>query len=241
MFTKLLFRTSTIALGIALLTAGLFFDGGTASPLDQQATPVSTLDPFQRLAEPTLPAQPSQADHGAQDYWLYCLPCHGERGQGLTDEFRETYPPDEVNCWQSGCHGKRPYEFGFSLPTQIPAVVEHSALAKFTDAAQLNAYIRATMPFWNPGSLTEDEAWRVTAFILRENDLWDDSTELNASNAVNVKILRGSFLTPIVTPPQAEAPDGNGIPVWIGLVVVGVILISLLLLILKKSRNTTTI
>jgi cytochrome c len=239
-YTKLLFRISSIAFGIALLLAGLFFDGGTAASVNQRSTPVSTLDPFERLAEPTLPAEPSQADHGAQDYWLYCLPCHGDRGQGLTEEFRETYPPDEVNCWQSGCHGKRPYEFGFTLPTQIPAVIEHSALAKFTDAAQLNAYIRATMPFWNPGSLTEEEAWRVTAFILRENDLWDASAELNAANAASVKIPRGSLLTPIVTPQQADAQQGNGIIVWVA--AAGAVLLLLLwMFVLKKSRNTTTI
>ena len=240
MFTRFLCRTGAIAFGIALLTAGLFFEGGIASSLVQQSTPVSTLDAFERLAEPTLPAQPSQADHGAQDYWLYCLPCHGERGQGLTEEFRETYPPDEVNCWQSGCHGKRPYEFGFTLPTQIPAVVDHSALAKFADAAQLNAYIRATMPYWNPGSLTEDEAWRVTAFLLRENGLLDGSTELSASNAATIKIPRGALLTPAVTPQPATIQEGNG--TLIGVIAIGaVVLIVLLMFVLKKSRNTTTI
>lgn len=240
MFTRFLFRTGSIAFGIALLTAGLFFDGGTASSVTQQPTPVSTLSPFERLAEPTLPAVPLQADHGAQDYWLYCLPCHGDRGQGLTEEFRETYPPDEVNCWQSGCHGKRPYEDGFTLPTEIPAVIGHNTLAKFADAAQLNAYIRAIMPFWNPGSLTEEEAWRVTAFILRENDLWDSSMELNASNAADVKIPRGGLLTPVVTPQPADTQGGNGTIIWV-IAAAAVVLIILLMFILKKSRNTTTI
>ena len=241
MFTRFLFRTISIALGIALLTAGLFFDDGVASPVPQQSTPVSTLSPFERLAEPTLPAAPSQADHGAQDYWLYCLPCHGDRGQGLTEEFRETYPPDETNCWESGCHGKRPYDSGFTLPTQIPAVVDHNALAKFTDAAQLNAYIRATMPFWNPGSLTEEEAWRVTAFLLRENALLDASTELDASNAADVKIPRAALLTPAVTPPPTEIQEDSSGLLWTGLAGAGVILLLSVLFILKKSRNTTTI
>jgi cytochrome c len=220
--------------------AGLFFEGGTASSVVQESTPVATLSAMERLAEPTLPAAPSQADHGAQDYWLYCLPCHGDRGQGLTDEFRETYPPDEVNCWQSGCHGKRPYEFGFTLPTQIPAVIEGQALAKFADAAQLNAYIRATMPFWKPGSLTEEESWRVTAFLLRENNLLDRSTEVNAENAASIKIPRGVLLTPAATPQPAEAQASNG--TLLGMIAVGAVGILLLLIFaLKKSRNTTTI
>jgi mono/diheme cytochrome c family protein len=238
---RLLFRTITIAFGIALLTAGLFFVGGMASSVKPQATPVNTLSPFERLAEPTLPAEPSQADHGAQVYWLSCLPCHGDKGQGLTDEFRTTYPPEEQYCWERGCHGEIPYESGFTLPKKISALIGQSALAKFSDAAQLNSYIRATMPFWNPGSLTEEEAWRVTAFILRENDLWNDTTELNASNAANVKIPRAAFLTPVATPQQVEVQNKSGALVWgISIIIVIAILI-LVMFILKKSRNTTTI
>lgn len=240
MFARFLFKTISIAFGIALLLAALFFDGGTASSFNQQATPVNTLSASERLLEPTLPAEPSQADHGAQDYWLYCLPCHGERGQGLTDEFRTTYPPEEQYCWERGCHGEAPYESGFTLPTKIPAVIGQTTLAKFSDAAQLNSYVRATMPFWKPGSLTEEEAWRVTAFVLRQNGLWSDTTQLNESNAAGVKIPRGAFLTPIATPQQAEIPNGSGGNGWV--VLIGMLLLfSALLFVLKKSRNTTTI
>lgn len=226
-----------LPLGIALLLAGLFFDRGTADSVHLQTGATPTPD---RLAEPTLPAIPSQADHGAQVYWLSCLPCHGDKGQGLTDEFRTTYPPEEQYCWNRGCHGEVPYENGFKLPMKIPALIGETTLAKFSDAAQLNAYIRAAMPFWKPGSLTEEESWRVTAFILRENHLWDDKTELNASNAANVKIPRAAFLTPAGTPQQAEVQKGNGMMTWF--VLIGALgLIVLLMFILKKSRNTTTI
>ena len=230
---KLLF----VPFGIALLIAGLFFDKGIVHSVDAQVDITPTVD---RLAQPTLPAVPSQADHGAQVYWLSCLPCHGDRGQGLTDEFRKAYPPEEEYCWESGCHGARPYENGFTLPMKIPGVIGGSTLAKFADAAQLNAYIRATMPFWKPGSLTEEESWRVTAFILRQNGLWDDATELGASNAVDVRIPRGAFLTPVATPQQVETSGRNGIMIW-GIVAVAVALIALFMFILKKSRNTTTI
>ncbi len=232
-FLKVIF----LPVGIALLIAGLFFDPGIADSVEVQVDVTPTVD---RLAEPTLPADPSQADHGAQVYWLSCMPCHGDTGQGLTDEFRATYPPEEEYCWESGCHGANPYESGFTLPKQIPAVIGQQTLAKFTDAAQLHAYIRAAMPFWKPGSLTEEESWRVTAFILRQNDLWNVSTELSASNAADVKIPRGAFLTPIATPQQTGGQEGNGITIWLILTGV-VVLIIFLIFILKKSRNTTTI
>ena len=239
MQTKILLRLIFVPFGIALLIAGLFFDAGIADSVARQVDVTPTPD---RLAEPTLPASPSQADHGAQVYWLSCMPCHGDRGQGLTDEFRATYPPEEEYCWESGCHGANPYESGFSLPKKIPAVIGDTTLAKFADAAQFNAYIRATMPFWNPGSLTEEESWRVTAYLLRQNNLWNASTELSAANAADVKIPRAAFLTPVVTAQQAEAAaqTESGEMIWwiVGGVVV---LLILLMFILKKSRNTTTI
>jgi hypothetical protein len=124
---------------------------------------------------------------------------------------------------------------------KIPAVIGETTLAKFTDAAQLNAYVRATMPYWKPGSLTEEEAWSVTAFILRENDLWDGRTELNVANAAGVRISRGPTLTPVATSPQAaaEIQDEPGAAVWVALMAIPVLL--LVMFVLKKFRNTTKI
>jgi cytochrome c len=212
--------------------AGLFFDGGIASPANQISTPTSTLSPFERLAEPTLPAQPSQADLGAQAFWLHCLPCHGDRGQGLTLEFRETYPPDEVNCWQSGCHGKRPYENGFTLPMTIPAVIGENALQKFSNAAVLQSYIFATMPYWKPGSLEQDDIWKITAFLLRANGLWDAREELNASNAMQV-VVHEMEATP--TPiPESDSPVAGSI--WVFLLA-PVVLILLIILQRRFRKN----
>ena len=198
-------RLFLIFLGIALLFAGLFFNASLASPMPQAvaaptASPLGTRD---RLAQPTLPASPSQADQGAQVYWLSCLPCHGDLGQGLTDEFRMTYPPEDRNCWESGCHGERPYENGFQLPVRVPAVVGADALQKFSDAAALQAYIKAAMPFWKPGSLTDDDAWAVTAFLLRENGLREDRAELNASNADQARV-RATEAESTPTPPVRD-------------------------------------
>ncbi|MCZ2128435.1 MAG: c-type cytochrome [Anaerolineales bacterium] len=179
---RILFRLLLVPFGIALLLAGLFFDIWSG---DAQAQQTSTPD---RLAEPTLPAMPNQADRGSQIYWLSCLPCHGDRGQGLTDEFREVYPPEDRNCWNSGCHGKRPYDDGFTLPTAIPAVVGAAALQKFSDAAALQAYVKSAMPYWKPGSLSDEEAWATTAFILRQSELWGATSELNSVNAARVKL-----------------------------------------------------
>lgn len=197
--TNIVFRFLLFPLGVALLIAASLIQEGTALTVELQSTPEATLSPFERLAEPTLPAAPSQADHGAQTYWLLCLACHGDRGQGLTDEFRETYPPEEQYCWERGCHGERPYDFGFKLPMHIPAVTgPEAALGKFTTAARLNAYIMAAMPYWKPGSLTEEEGWLVTAFLLRENGIQFDEN-LDDSNAEEI-LLSALQLFPTPVP-----------------------------------------
>lgn len=136
-----------------------------------QLQPDPTESPAERLAEPTLPADPSVADHGAQDYWLRCMACHGDRGQGLTDEFRRLYPPDHQNCWTSGCHGDRPYQDGFTLPESVPPVIGPQALTSFEDAQTLSTYVRAAMPWQEPGSLSGQEYDRIVVFLLRENGM----------------------------------------------------------------------
>jgi len=192
-------------------------------------SPVGTRD---RLAQPTLPASPSQADHGAQVYWLSCLPCHGDLGQGLTDEFRAAYPPEDRNCWESGCHGERPYENGFKLPASIPAVVGADALQKFSNAAVLQAYIKAAMPFWRPGSLTDDEAWAVTAFLLRENGLREDREELNASNADLVRVRVTEAESTLEPPPDTRPHAG-----W--LIAAGVAIPLVILWWMRRSRKSS--
>lgn len=184
---RLPFQLLLVSFGIALLIAGLFFDTGTATSVELQTTPAST-PTIDRLAEPTLPATPSQADYGSQAYWLYCLPCHGDKGQGLTDEFRQTYPPEDRNCWNSGCHGKRPYPNGWTLPDKVPALIGPNALARFSNAAILHDFARAAMPFQDPGVMSEEKYWQVTAFLLRENGLWDGRGEINATNAASIVV-----------------------------------------------------
>jgi len=160
------------------------------SPAAQAQTlpaPTPTID---RLAKPTLPANPSQADQGAQDYWLYCSPCHGDRAQGLTDEFRQQYPPEHQNCWKAGCHGRRPYPNGWTIPTPVPALVGPQALTHFADASALFGYMRLAMPFQTPGILEDETYWRITAFLLRQNGYRSDNTPLDASNASAVRIPR---------------------------------------------------
>jgi mono/diheme cytochrome c family protein len=229
--TKIIFRLILISLGIALLLAGLFFDTGTAIGFRPQVVATPTIN---RLAEPTLPSAPLQADHGAQVFWLSCMPCHGDRGQGLTDEFRATYPTEDRNCWTSGCHGSRPYANGFKLPTSIPAVIGAGTLQKFANASVLEGYIKGAMPFWKPGSLTDDQAWQVTAFVLRANGLWDARVELNASNADQVRVS-AKEASPTSKPESAKGQAS--IQVAWPLVIAGIIFLAVILLLILRPAK----
>lgn len=164
----------------SLLVGLLFITVSAAS-----STPEPAPD---RLAEPTLPPNPGQADLGAQSYWLNCMPCHGDRGQGLTDEFRNLYPEEDRNCWASGCHGGRPYEDGFTLPTSVPRIIGPPALDHFGTAANLHTFISSAMPYQARGNLDEDTYWQITAFLLRENGENLPNGPLGPDNASQVRL-----------------------------------------------------
>jgi mono/diheme cytochrome c family protein len=233
-YRKTLAKLFLLPFGIALLLAGLFFQLGSADAIQPQATPVPTQD---RLAEPTLPASPSQADYGAQVYWLNCSPCHGDKAQGLTDEFRQQYPPGDQNCWKSHCHGEVTYENGFTIPTLVPQLVGPGSLAKFPTAANLYGFIHAAMPFQKPNSLTDEEYYQITAFLLRQNGLIHDQMEVTASNLSSIIVSRA---TPVPTPQPDQVQKRNGTTRWIP--IIGALLaIVILVFVLKKSRNTAKI
>ena len=169
---------------VSLIIVSLFLLGtGTAVTYAQDdSEPTATPD---RLAQPPTKAAPTQADEGEQVYWLHCQPCHGDVGQGFTeaedDDWRAQYPPEDFYCWESGCHGERPYENGFRIPTRVPAVMGDGTLSRFYSAAQLHAYIKGTMPHQWPGTLQDEEYLQLTAFLVQSQGVWD-GTALKTTN-----------------------------------------------------------
>jgi len=154
----------------------------------ESSTPIPSATPtIDRLAAPPTVENPNQADDGAQLFWLHCQPCHGDRGQGLTDEWRAQYPPEDQNCWQGGCHGKRPYENGFILPESVPAVIGDGSLGKFETMGQVYTFISAAMPLQNPGHLSQEEYLAITAFLARSHGV-GDGMSLDTANVYEVRL-----------------------------------------------------
>ncbi len=137
----------------------------------------------------TSPQNPTQLDQGALLYWGVCMACHGDRGEGLTNEWRAVYGLDQ-NCWASRCHVAKHPPGGFIIPRDHlpPAVTGPGNLTNYTTAQDLYNYIVVTMPWWNPGSLTSDKAWEVTAYLLKMNGTLPPGVVLDPTDASAVPV-----------------------------------------------------
>ncbi len=154
-------------------------------------TPSATLTNEQRLARPIVSSEqnPTQLDQGNLIYWGICMACHGDRGQGLTDEWRAVYGEDQ-NCWTSKCHTHNHPPQGFLIPRDRlpPPIKGMGTLTRFNTAQGLYDYILISMPWWNPNSLTPEKAWAVTAAILNMNGVLPRGIVLGPTNAAAVAV-----------------------------------------------------
>jgi hypothetical protein len=130
-------------------------------------SPTPTYDP---LEEPPLPPNPTEYELGRNLYWHWCMTCHGDRGQGLTDEFRGIWEPDHQNCWGRGCHAGHSGDTGFPIPTVVPALVDETHLAAFASVQELSEFLEATHPPQSPGVLKDDEYHAIALFVFALNE-----------------------------------------------------------------------
>jgi hypothetical protein len=181
-----------IGLGSLLLVSTLPPSAAPAAPSAITPTGISDGTPVpeliltltaNRLDKPQVSTPPTQADKGAIYYWLVCIPCHGDKGQGLTEEWREVFGPEEKNCWQAECHGKRHPNDGFELPHVVPPVLSAAALGRFNHAEELHHVIATSMPWYRPSLMNSEESWQVTAYLLRQQGVLPPKVTLTEGNA----------------------------------------------------------
>ena len=163
------------------------------------------------LSPPPTVYPPTQISLGSQVYYQVCMACHGDHGQGLTDQWRAALDPPDQNCWQSGCHNPHHPPGGFVFPRYVPAVISPGVVARFANASELHDFIQTEMPWQAPGSLTDEEYWQLTAFLVSANGIDPGSQPLTAENAAAVR-LRPVVLTP--TPAQVSVGVSWS---WLGL------------------------
>ena len=112
-----------------------------------------------------LPAGSGDAKAGAQVYASKCLACHGEKGAGK--------PADAL----VGGIG--------SLATPKPL---RTVGSYWPYATTLFDYTRRAMPLQNPKTLTDDEVYAVSAYILYLNGIIAENAPMNAQTLPLVKM-----------------------------------------------------
>ncbi len=194
-------RHSALCCGLVVLLSMILLSSCSRGQVEQSAQPTddpslpawapaaTLIGPDPRLTGPGLSPDASQVDKGAMVYWTICMACHGDRGQGLTDEWRAAWGLDQ-NCWASKCHAPNHPPQGFQLPKTIPAILGPGTMSRFADARDLHTYIADTMPWWNPGSLTPEQSLAVTAYLLRERKAVPEGTQLDDANLSAFNPLR---------------------------------------------------
>ena len=165
----------------------------TSAAQDDLISPTPT---YGALTEPPLPPNPSEYELGRNLYWHWCMTCHGDKGQGLTDEFRAIWVPEHQNCWGRGCHSGRPGEMGFPIPTVVPALVDGNHLARFSSLDSLTEFLKATHPPQSPGILKDEEYHAIALFVFTMNS--------RSSIDISITQIPAFVATPTSTPMLAQ-------------------------------------
>ena len=138
----------------------------------------------------------NQAEHGAAIFAARCSTCHGDAGQGLA-QWRLTWDQQHQNCSASKCHGRDHPPEGFYFPNNYaPALIGANTLERFRTARDVFDFVSARMPFQAPGSLSQDEYWSLTAFLLDRHGVNPDSTNLDATTAGSIALHRPASADP---------------------------------------------
>ncbi len=184
-FFRLRHKTLLLLTVVLIVIGGNFIGSRRAatSPTSLQPSPLPT-PTLDRLAAPGMPASPGPIDFGRQVYYTNCMPCHGDRGQGLTDEWRAVWVKDHQNCWARGCHSGKQTNEGYPLPHYIPPVMGPlPVLARFQTFDALCDYLRQTHPPQRPGVLTNDDYRNVTALLWQANGRSVPATDQSPASA----------------------------------------------------------
>ena len=108
-----------------------------------------------------LPAGTGTADRGREIYQAKCLSCHGDAGQGGSND---------------RLVGKYDAHINFARDTQVVRTIGNY----WPYATTLYDYINRAMPFTTPGTLTPDEVYSLVAYLLYLNGIINHDTEMSA-------------------------------------------------------------
>lgn len=161
------FRVAALAgAGFAVLWA--FGAVGQEGPGLGQPVSVADAAPWDIGIQPDgtgLPPGSGDATTGAQVYATYCVACHGAEGAGQ--------PNDKLVGGQGTL-------------TQLQQT--RTVGSYWPYATTIFDYIRRAMPFTTPESLTNDQVYALTAYLLAENGIIQQGDTMNAQTLPKVEM-----------------------------------------------------
>jgi len=186
-------RTCILAGGLALASLGACTrDGGGAAGgerpatarygLGRAATPaeVAALDIDVAPDGHGLPPGRGTATQGAALFAQKCASCHAPKGQGMPPAFPALIGRDPKG-----------EGFPFAKDWRITRTIGNY----WPEATTVFDYVRRAMPHLAPGSLTNDEVYALTAFLLASNQVIAADATLDSAALVQVRMpYRGKFV-----------------------------------------------
>lgn len=109
-----------------------------------------------------LPPGSGTVAHGADIYGAKCASCHGPDGEGGAE---------------IGLVGRQPND---SFPFAEDPAAPRRIGSYWPYAPTLFDYVRRSMPFDQPGSLSDEEVYSITAFLLYKNELVPEDAVMDA-------------------------------------------------------------
>jgi S-disulfanyl-L-cysteine oxidoreductase SoxD len=99
------------------------------------------------------------------------------------------FPADQVvrgeEVWTSVC--ARCHAAGSDNP-DAPKLLEPPPITSFATAAGMFQYVRESMPYDEPGTLTEDQYWAAVAYILTQKGVTGGDVPLGPENALGIPV-----------------------------------------------------
>jgi len=132
-----------------------------------------------------LPKGSGTVTKGQLVYKTLCANCHGDRGQGMLE-----YPA--LAGGQGTLKSKEPLRTVGSYWPYATSVWD---------------FIHRKMPYARPGTLTPDQTYSVTAFILYLNGILDKDAKLDESTLPRVKMPNRNGFVPDARPDVHNKPD----------------------------------
>lgn len=118
-----------------------------------------------------LPAGSGTVARGAQLYAEKCALCHGANGEGQ-GAFPKLIGPAEGNA------------FGFGRDAKLVKTIGNY----WPYSTTVFDYIRRAMPFIAPGSLSSDDVYSLTAFLLARNRIIGDNVVIDAQSLPKIRM-----------------------------------------------------